>query len=72
MDSFTTSELLREVAARRKREPKECPVCRTVFQGWGRQRYCSRRCADKAFYEAHKTERNAERVARRRATPADG
>jgi predicted anti-sigma-YlaC factor YlaD len=73
MDGYTTSELLKAVAARRHREPKECPACRSVFNGWARQLYCSRRCADRAFYVAHKAERNAARTrARRPPAPSEG
>jgi hypothetical protein len=70
VEGYTTSELLKAVAARRKREPKECPVCHTIFNGWARQVYCSRRCADRAFYLKHKAERNADRVARRKRPSA--
>ena len=39
-----------------RREPlveKTCPVCRRVFKGLSRQRYCSRSCQKRADYQRH-------------------
>jgi predicted amidophosphoribosyltransferase len=33
-----------------------CPVCNKKFEGWGKQRFCSKLCANKEAYA-----RNAER-----------
>lgn len=73
MDSYSVSDLMKEVARRRKREPRQCGQCPIIFQALPHQRWCSRACADKAFYKAHKVERNKARMeARRAAHPRGG
>lgn len=47
----TNSEAARQLAALRKREEKTCPICGTVFMAFGKQKYDTKSCANKASYQ---------------------
>jgi hypothetical protein len=47
------SELARQLAARRKPKRVTCPVCGTQVVGIGRQKYCTTRCAKRAWWLRH-------------------
>jgi len=49
-----TSELARQLAARRKPKQVICPVCGTQAVGLGRRKYCSERCAKLAWWRRHR------------------
>ena len=55
---------------------RTCASCGTTFEGWGRARYCSLACKNKADYEAHGEDRRAKRRDRyhrqKGATNAEG
>jgi tRNA(Ile2) C34 agmatinyltransferase TiaS len=50
---------------------RRCPMCKLTFEGWGKQTYCGKLCANKAAYErnadtyrAHRREKyHAEKIA---------
>src|SRR6266540_1757491 len=44
------SEIARLLAAGRKRRQITCAVCGAKVEGFGKQRYCSKKCANKASY----------------------
>ena len=51
------SELGRRLAALRGHHRIMCPVCGTETCGFAKQRYCSKRCANKASYRRVKERR---------------
>jgi endogenous inhibitor of DNA gyrase (YacG/DUF329 family) len=52
--TLETSELARQLAARRKPKQVICPVCGTQAVGLGRRKYCSERCAKLAWWRRHR------------------
>ena len=52
--TLDTSELARQLAARRKPKQVICPVCGTEAVGLGRRKYCSERCAKLAWWRRHR------------------
>jgi hypothetical protein len=58
---LTPADHAKALAAQRRRQEGSCLVCGTEFVGTTRRRYCSRACADRAFYAL-----NRERIADRR------
>lgn len=44
------SDLARQLAALRRHRQKTCPVCAAEFTAFGKQAYCSKRCANRASY----------------------
>jgi endogenous inhibitor of DNA gyrase (YacG/DUF329 family) len=50
-----TSELARQLAARRKPKQVTCPVCGAEAVGLGRRKYCSERCAKLAWWRRHRS-----------------
>jgi hypothetical protein len=67
------SEAARFLAARRRRVEAACAFCGRRFEGTTRRRYCSRSCANKAYYQAHKaTIRDRQREAYRRRKALQG
>jgi len=46
-------ERIIHVERRLKLDQRECVVCGTAFDGWGRQRFCSAACRRRRDYEAH-------------------
>jgi hypothetical protein len=67
------SEAARFLAARRRRVEAACAFCGRRFEGTTRRRYCSRTCANKAYYQAHKaTIRERQREAYRRRKGIQG
>jgi tRNA(Ile2) C34 agmatinyltransferase TiaS len=46
----TNSEAARQLAALRKRKERICPVCGTMFDAFGKQKYDRKACANKASY----------------------
>jgi hypothetical protein len=68
----------RALAARRRRIARTCEVCGAPITGIVSRRYCSNRCASRAYRARHRTEYNARARLRRRqrattkgALPAD-
>ncbi len=63
LEDIPTSTLARELARRRRTE-KTCAreVCGQAFSGYPTQKWCSRRCADAAYYQEHREERDAARA----------
>jgi hypothetical protein len=67
------SEAARFLAARRRRVEATCAFCGRRFEGTTRRRYCSRSCANKGYYQAHKaTIREQQREAYRRRKGLQG
>ena len=52
--TLDTSELARQLAARRKPKQVICPVCSTEAVGLGRRKYCGDRCAKLAWWRRHR------------------
>jgi len=50
----TPTELARQLAALRKEKRRQavCPICGAVFEAIPGQKYCSRRCLNRASYRA--------------------
>lgn len=69
-EKVVTSERIVTVTRRLKLTTRKCraPGCDEEFMGWGRQRYCSRRCAVRADYHNHIVERRAARRNRYKGT----
>ena len=44
--------------------PRTCAMCRKGFEGWGRQRFCSKRCQRHWDYRQHLETRREKRRAR--------
>ena len=57
---------------RLKLTERTCAACGMGFQGWGVQRYCSKRCARRADYHRHPEKRRATRRAYYRRNKAEG
>src|SRR5262249_41066982 len=55
MMTLDSSELARQLAARRKRKQVICPICGTVVVGVGRRTYCSEQCAKLAWWRRHRS-----------------
>jgi tRNA(Ile2) C34 agmatinyltransferase TiaS len=53
------SEAARQLASLRQTREKTCPVCGTKFQAFAKQRYDSKRCANRADYARHAEARRA-------------
>jgi len=53
--TLDTSELARQLAARRKPKQVICPVCSTEAVGLGRRKYCGDRCAKLAWWRRHRS-----------------
>lgn len=56
----------RALAARRRRIARTCEVCGAPITGIVSRRYCSNRCASRAYRARHRTEYNARARQRRR------
>jgi predicted nucleic acid-binding Zn ribbon protein len=41
---------------------RACVVCGKKFEGWGKKKYCSLVCANKAAYDRHAEERRKDRM----------
>ena len=53
--------------------PRTCVMCGTAFEGWGRQRFCSKPCQRHWDYRQHAESRREKRRARyRRQQGSDG
>jgi endogenous inhibitor of DNA gyrase (YacG/DUF329 family) len=52
--TLDTTEIARQLAARRKPRQVICPVCGTEAVGLGRRKYCSERCAKLAWWRRHR------------------
>jgi hypothetical protein len=39
-----------------------CLVCKKKFEGWGKQEYCSKLCANRASYQRNAEERRKARM----------
>ena len=52
--AYDTSELARQLAARRKPKQVTCPICGTQVVGIGRRTYCGARCAKLAWWRRHR------------------
>jgi predicted nucleic acid-binding Zn ribbon protein len=43
---------------------RECVVCGKKFEGWGKKKYCSLVCGNRAAYQRHAEERRETRMAK--------
>jgi hypothetical protein len=50
-----SSELARQLAARRKPKAVVCPICGTQAVGVGRRKYCSEQCVKRAWWRRHRS-----------------
>src|SRR5678810_177815 len=50
-----SSELARQLAARRKPKAVVCPICGTQALGVGRRKYCSEQCAKRAWWRRNRS-----------------
>lgn len=57
--------LMRKVVAMRRRTRGACPICGREWEGYTTKTYCSRRCANLAWYRRHRDEALARRRQRR-------
>src|SRR5215210_3823051 len=55
MTTLDPSELVRQLAARRKLKQVICPICGTEAVGVGRRVYCSEQCAKRAWWRRHRS-----------------
>ena len=46
---------------------RSCPTCGKKFEGWGKQKYCSKLCSNKAAYDRHAEQYRANRRAKYQA-----
>src|SRR6266852_13031 len=53
--TIDSSELARQLAARRKPKAVVCPICGTQAIGVGRRKYCSEQCAKRAWWRRHRS-----------------
>src|SRR6476660_9804726 len=53
--TIDSSELARQLAARRKPKAVVCPICGTPAMGVGRRQYCSEQCAKRAWWRRHRS-----------------
>jgi hypothetical protein len=53
--TIDSSELARQLAARRKPKAVVCPICGTQAIGVGRRVYCSEQCAKRAWWRRHRS-----------------
>jgi hypothetical protein len=53
--TIDSSELARQLAARRQPKAVICPICGTQAVGVGRRTYCSERCAKRAWWRRHRS-----------------
>jgi endogenous inhibitor of DNA gyrase (YacG/DUF329 family) len=63
---LTASELARALAARRKKERKNCAICGLQMVGTSRRQYCSTRCANRVYWDRHRAALNQKRRERYR------
>jgi predicted nucleic acid-binding Zn ribbon protein len=52
--------------------PRTCAVCGAAFEGWGRQRFCSKACQRRWDYRRHAEQRRAARRERYRRDREQG
>jgi predicted nucleic acid-binding Zn ribbon protein len=52
--------------------PRTCAQCGTAFEGWGRQRFCSKACQRRWDYRRHAEQRRAARRERYRRDREQG
>jgi tRNA(Ile2) C34 agmatinyltransferase TiaS len=57
------SEAARLLAKSRKPRPVTCPICGTRFEAIGRRKYCSKKCANRAWWERYYAKHREERLA---------
>ena len=53
--TIDSSELARQLAARRQPKAVVCPSCGTQAIGVGRRKYCSEQCAKRAWWRRHRS-----------------
>src|SRR6476660_4425444 len=53
--TIDSSELARQLAARRKPKAVVCPICGTQALGVGRRLSCSEQCAKRAWWRRHRS-----------------
>src|SRR4051812_38858363 len=53
--TIDSSDLARQIAARRKPKAVVCPSCGTQAIGVGRRKYCSEQCAKRAWGRRHRS-----------------
>ena len=68
--TMNESERIITLQRRLKLTERTCAACGEEFQGWGVQRYCSKRCARRADYHRHPEKRRATRRAYYRRSKA--
>jgi len=56
MDEELAREAARFWASRRRKVKGTCVVCGKPFEGTTKRRYCSHRCADRAYRQHHREE----------------
>ena len=68
------AELGRKAAALRRRGEGRCVVCGQAFEGYLNKRYCSHRCAQRAYRQRHHEDvlRRKREAYRRRKGQAEG